>query len=451
MELGWGEGNAREKAMETIKYVNISLELFGGFLSLVIVFSLILTGFEKNQLNRRFIRMLICNTAVLVSDAVAWLLKGSPDLLNFYAVRIANFCVYFFGYILLALFTDYLVSYIAMKAPIGRTAPRFMWGLCAIACLLVVVSQFNDMYYRIDEYNMYQRQDWFWLSQIWAIICMAIDAVIIIKYRESLNRREQIALASYIVLPVVAMTIQIFVYGIALLYLSTSISALCIYMGLQVEQAHRFQERELELEKSRTQVMLSQIQPHFLFNSLASICYLCRTDPAQAEKAVVEFSSYLRGNIDALSTVAPIAFTQEMEHLKHYLEIEKMRYGKKLNVIYDIQASAFKLPCLTVQPIVENAVKYGVGKRSEGGTIWVSVKEADECFLITVKDDGPGFDVEGKLEEDRAHVGINNVRTRLYQQCGGTLLLESRVGEGTTVLMKIPKVPEAVWEREKGL
>jgi sensor histidine kinase YesM len=166
---------------------------------------------------------------------------------------------------------------------------------------------------------------------------------------------------------------------------------------------------------------------------------LCRTDPKLAEEAVLEFSDYLRGNLDALSIKGSISFERELRHLETYLSIEKKRFGEKLPIIYDIKARNFQLPALTLQPIVENAVRHGVTKRDQGGTVTIETRENDS-FVITVTDDGVGFDVNGKLENDgRSHVGIENTMQRLAAICGGTLKIESKPGEGTTAVITIPK------------
>lgn len=425
--------------MATMKYINVSLEAFGGMICLFILFNLFLSDYEKSPQNRCLFRMIVCNLVVLLSDTLAWLTKGYSNWFCYYSVRIANFVVFSSGYVLLALFTSYLLSYVKPRKAISVWPSRIIWSMCFIAVLLTIVSQFNNMYYRIDENNLYQRQDWFWLSQFWAILCMIIEIGIICNIRKVLERREFLALSSYIILAVVAMAIQIFVYGLALLYFANSLSALCMYMNLQVEQAKQYKERELELEKSRTQIMISQIQPHFLFNSLTSICYLCRTNPLQAEQVVVHFSNFLRGNIESLNSINPIPFSRELSHLEHYLEIEKVRYGERLNIVYDIQTEGFMLPSLTVQPIVENAVRHGVGQKSTAGTITISSKETADEFIITVTDDGVGFDTAVKPDDGRIHVGIHNVQQRLRQQTGGDLRIDSIPGKGTTTVITIPK------------
>jgi sensor histidine kinase YesM len=186
--------------------------------------------------------------------------------------------------------------------------------------------------------------------------------------------------------------------------------------------------------------MLSQIQPHFLYNSLVAIQELCLIDPETASKAVGEFSNYLRGNLDSLSIKRPIPFEHELRHVKAYLSLEKKRFGEKLNINYDISYLCFNIPALTLQPIAENAVQHGVTKREDGGTVTVSVKEAETEAVITVIDDGVGFDRNCASRQDgRLHLGIENVRSRLAFMCNGTLTIQSEPDVGTTAVITVPK------------
>lgn len=197
---------------------------------------------------------------------------------------------------------------------------------------------------------------------------------------------------------------------------------------------------ENELTDSRISVMLSQIQPHFLYNTLSAIQMLCRKDPSLAEETIVEFTRYLRGNIDALSINALIPFDKELDHLKNYLAIEKKRFGKRLNVVYDINTTNFSIPALTVQPIVENAVQYGVTACEKGGTVTVHTHETEHDIIITVSDDGTGFDTSTIKKDGRQHVGVENVTKRLAAMCGGTLKVISQPNVGTTITLEIPKI-----------
>lgn len=427
-------------AMSTTGYINISLELFGGLLSLIFILSLSLGSLKKERLERLYIRVLSINTILLFSDAAAWIFKGHPDRFSFWMVRIANFLVFTFGYILLAVFTDYLVCFVSGKgAGISKAPSRLMWWLALSAIVLVAISQYNHMYYLIDSHNVYHRQRWFWISQIYGIICMLINGAILARYRKYLSGKELAGLAAYILMPVIAMLVQMLIYGIAVLYIATTVSALCIYISIQVEQSRKFSQEELELEKSRTAIMLSQIHPHFLYNSLSVIKGLCQTDPRQAELAVDHFSGFLRGNLDSLTAGSPIPFSQELSHTRHYLELEQMRFGHRLNVIYDTPVTDFLIPPLTLQPIVENAVRHGIVKREEGGTLTVATALTSDAYTVTVTDDGVGFDPSGPLQDGKKHIGIQNVRKRLQAQCSASLTIRSVRGCGTTAMITLPR------------
>jgi len=198
-------------------------------------------------------------------------------------------------------------------------------------------------------------------------------------------------------------------------------------------------QTERKLAESRISIMLSQIQPHFLYNSLAVISRLCDDDPAQAKRATINFSNYLRANMNLLERTEPIPFENELNHTIGFLNLEKAMYGEALNVIYDIQTKNFKLPALTVQPIVENAVKHGIGKKEGGGIVAISTKETENNYLVIITDDGAGFENGKTANDGQQHIGINNVRLRLSAQCGGSLEIEGKPGAGTTATIIIPK------------
>lgn len=185
--------------------------------------------------------------------------------------------------------------------------------------------------------------------------------------------------------------------------------------------------------------MLSQIQPHFLYNTLCAIQAMCTENPPEAARTTALFASFLRGDLDSLSRKEPVTFEQELKHTRNYLELEQKRYGERLHIAYDIKATAFSLPTLTLQPIVENAVNHGLSEREEGGTVRISSEETERAYLITVEDDGVGFDASAPGEDGRLHIGIANVRGRLRAMCGGTLTVKSAPGEGTTAVIAIPK------------
>lgn len=194
---------------------------------------------------------------------------------------------------------------------------------------------------------------------------------------------------------------------------------------------------ESELKESRVSLMLSQIQPHFIYNTLGTIERMCLKDPEKAFELVRNFSLYLRGNFSELDSVTPIRFTEELKHIEYYTNIEKVRFPD-MNIEYEVKATDFVLPALSVQPLVENAIKHGLMRLESGGTVIIRSYETETHFLVEVKDNGGGFDTSLPLDEKK-HVGLRNIKGRLKAMVNGELLIESKVGVGTTAVIKIPK------------
>ena len=192
-----------------------------------------------------------------------------------------------------------------------------------------------------------------------------------------------------------------------------------------------------ELAESRISTMMSQIRPHFVYNTLGSIEQLCKLDPPKAGELVHNFAKYLRGNFGELDNPKPILMSQEMEHVHHYISIENVRFPD-MTFTFEMKSDDFHIPALTIQPIVENAIKHGLMKLPRGGTIRVVSYETDTDYCISVVDDGVGFDT-GVLIDERTHVGLRNIRERLKVMVNGKLEIESTIGVGTRVLVTIPK------------
>jgi len=236
-------------------------------------------------------------------------------------------------------------------------------------------------------------------------------------------------------------SIHFFTYGLGVTMGAQLVRSLFDLRKQRLE-AIRYQQVQKELYEAKVQVMVSQIRPHFMYNALSSIAMLCKIKPDTAYEATINFSDYLRGNMDSLKQTAPVPFRKELEHLEKYLYIEKLRFGKKLNIEYDIQADSFEIPLLSVQPLVENAVKHGVGMKEDGGTVTIATRETDENYEIIVSDDGVGFDTSEVKNDGRSHVGMENTKRRLKDMCNADVVITSVIGEGTTARIIIPKTKQ---------
>lgn len=203
-------------------------------------------------------------------------------------------------------------------------------------------------------------------------------------------------------------------------------------------------EHKIKMSDMKTQIVLNQITPHFLYNILATIQVLCKSDPDKAVEAMDDFTSYLRASVDYGLSKSIVPFEEEFENVRCFLRLEKIRYGNKLNVLYDLEEEDFEIPILTLQPIVENAVKHGVGNKKGGGTVYISTACDNDNIIIKVKDDGVGVSAKSiddipVLHDGKSHVGLTNVKERIEIMTGGSLEFYSEKGKGTVVTIKIPK------------
>ena len=195
-------------------------------------------------------------------------------------------------------------------------------------------------------------------------------------------------------------------------------------------------EKEQELSESRIRLLRQQISPHFVFNALAVIKSLIRKDREKAVRCVEDFSDYLRANVDVLSSDRLIPFGEELTHVEAYVSIVKAEESRPIDMQYDLQETDFLLPPLTVEPLVENAIRHGL---PNGGTVTLSTRAENDAYLIEVSDNGIGFNGSGTQEAGkRSSIGLENVQARLRMLCGGTLSVASG-SEGATLTIRLPK------------
>ena len=167
---------------------------------------------------------------------------------------------------------------------------------------------------------------------------------------------------------------------------------------------------EKELTVARLSLLHAQVEPHFLYNTLASAQYLCRTDAPRADEMLGHLIQYLRRSLprtqDELSTLG-----DELERAVAYLEILKIRMGPRLTVQVDVpeHLRGIALPPMMLQTLVENAIKHGLERRTVGGTVWIRARASEDSIAVTVADDGEGFNTHGS----GTGIGLSNVRERL--------------------------------------
>ena len=416
--------------------VNAALEA----LCSVVVGMMLLSCLLERKVNREsryLIGLLAALLVMLLSDCISWII---PDASSIKAAAYTVISItYISGYVWIGCFLRYLNEFVTERKRLMRAVLRCADVLCVLSVLLILVNPFVDgLIFSFSADGQYVQDALYWLSNAYPVASLTAAAVLTLT-APGLGRGERVVFLTYPVFVLIGMGMDYFFDNAIFVSLGTFLSALTIYIQLYAQRGRRIAEQEKELMQDRISITLSQIQPHFLYNSLNAIYYLCETDPSAAQETIERFSNYLRGNLDSLKRKTPVPFDKELEHIRIYLSLEKMRFDNELNVEYDIGTTAFMLPALTVQPLVENAVKYGVGKKPGGGTVCIKTREYADHIEVTVSDDGVGYDPNATQDDGRTHIGIDNVRSRLGVMCAGTLDIESRPGSGTVATIRLPK------------
>ena len=429
------------------------MRLLNGFL---LVFSVLVTLFlligSVTDVNRtrtfmkHFIILLISNLFMQLGEAGIWFFGGVPE--NVTVLKVSALMSFVFSYVLIASYTYCLLYFVREKKTVSLLSGHIIAGVCCFFIILSIVSFFNGIFFSYDACGNFVYGPLYGLVRVFDLIGIIWEILLVLRYKKILTLRVTLFLITFTVLPLAAMSLQ-FLWDPTPEYLATTLSLVVIYILFHGEIANRLIENEKQLAnaekqlyESRISVMLSQIQPHFLYNSLNAIRGLCRKDPEQAREAIGSFAEYLRGNMDSLNKREPIPFIRELSHIENYLKLEKFRFGDELKVNYDIKEKNFFIPALSVQPLVENAVKHGICEKENGGTLTLKTYRDGEYIVIEVSDDGIGFDAEKLISEDkeRSHIGIQNTRERLKQMIGASLTIESLPGKGTVA--KIRFIPE---------
>lgn len=317
------------------------------------------------------------------------------------------------------------------------------WTLAGINALLYFTSPFTKLCFEIQAFDFAALRGplYFTCFLISGLLLLELIIRTILRSRKT-RRLEQLIPVSVALIIVASVALDMSV-GMAqqpISFLTIAIVAgsvfYYIWLHLQFVREH---EKDL-MAAQRIQIMMTQIQPHFLFNTLNTIRALYAKDPPLADRTLENFSAYLRQNLESLSQTDLVPVTKELEHTRLYAEIEMLRFPN-VHVEYRIEDQSFSIPALTIQPLVENAIRHGVRSRKDG-LVTVSTFRVTDAHRITIEDNGAGFDPEQKRTIEETHIGLENVKRRVEQMCGGTMGLKSTIGEGTSITIDIPAAPE---------
>ena len=302
--------------------------------------------------------------------------------------------------------------------------------------LLLISTFFTKFIYYLTPDGSFHRGHLFPLLILPLLCIMILNLIATIRSREFLSRMTFISFLVFSVPITAALFLHIFIDVTALLDISIVLSAVFMFGLILSEQIKENARQEKEISQQRANIMMLQMRPHFIYNTLMTIYSLCNQEPQKARQVTLDFTNYLRKNFNAVASESTIPFSAELEHTKAYLGVEQAQLEDMLFVEYDTPFTQFRLPPLTLQPIVENAIKHGIDLYSGPLHIAIRTCYTDAGIEITVEDDGKGYDPKDIC---KPHTALDNIENRLKQQCDGTFSITPRLGGGTVVNIFIPQ------------
>lgn len=431
--------------LEKMTTANIALDIFSIILSLIPMAYLLNEKRYKEQINLYFLGVAVSNIFMIIGDVADWIFWHPTEQWQKNLLSAGSALFYVASAFVLYFFARYITEYLKLDGNAKKVCLYSVTAVCTVQIVFGLLSPFSGSFFYVTDEG-YQRGPLWMISQFVPFFCYLLFTTLIIFYRKRLKRREIVFFLLYIFVPLGGGAMQMLARGIAVVNIGVALELLFILVNIQFEheitladQEKELAKKEKMLEKQQTQLLLSQIQSHFLYNSLGTIGELCHLDPQAPEKATEEFANFLRGNMDSLNACGPVPFEKELDHVKNYLNLECRRFQNRLVVRYDIQTTDFYIPPLSIQPLAENAVRHGLCQRKEGGHLTISTKEAGECAVVTIADDGIGIEKSKEYPNLGKHsnIGIANVRSRLEEMVGGSLEIESS-NKGTIITIRIP-------------
>ncbi|MBR6288154.1 MAG: histidine kinase [Acholeplasmatales bacterium] len=336
----------------------------------------------------------------------------------------------------LLLLFRYMKNYTELPNKTCKTLNIINLSSFTIFCILDIINIFTGIFFTAEN-GVYLRSNTMIISQGYQFIMFTAIFVTAVASKK-LNSREKIAFALYCVLPFIAIILQNAFKGYAIAYASIIVAIEVLFVFIGVEKNFQISMQKEKIKDAQINIMLSQIQPHFVYNSLSAISTLITIDPEKAQEALDNFTEYLRRNLSSLTDVKLIPFEDELKHIETYISLEKLRFDDRINVIYDLKTIDFNVPVLSIQPIVENAIKHGILKKVEGGTLKISTYEAEDSYVIVIEDNGVGFNNDDVKKEEN-HYGIENIEYRIKNMCNGSLDIKSVINKGTIVTITLKK------------
>lgn len=427
--------------MLTIQFALIAVDLLGSFLCLIAILNILIGKTVDKKGARLQIALLTCLMLLLISELITRICMEAPTDRNAHLTGAAFFCIYFFGFLEMPLAAEYLTHLIESRSGLkGLLWKYFEWAFFGIGVMLVTVNLFNGFMYIFDENGALVPQPLFVLSSDVILMGIIISVGVVMRYIKYLAKFEKAAFITFLLLPLFAIVFNLIQSEVSLVMLAFTVSVLMLYASYEVSSREYRIELERNLAEQQITMFCHQIQPHFIFNTLAMIKHQCRTAPEKAIETIDDFSDYLRDSTDLMSTTACVSAERELDLVRHYICLQKKRF-EEIDYRVVIEDTDFPVPPFAIQTCVENSITHGLrGQGGEHSYISVKTYKNRSQHVIVIEDNGTGFDVRD-LEEMAAagHVGLINTEERIRLMCGGSMKIESEIGKGTKITIVIPE------------
>ena len=428
--------------MFTLQNFQISVSLWGSFFCLITIVSILIgKNFDKKG-SHLLIILMICSMLLLVSNMLSWIFRGREGAAAFYIVRISTFSTFLFGFLTIPLMTSYLTHLIVLRSGIEGLMWKYVeWVIFGIGAAVLVLNLFKGFIYSFDESNDYYGQIYGFVPGIVGLFGLIISIGVVLQYLRYFNKFEKGAFITYLLLPLTGVLIDMFLNRLIFTVFALVISSLVLYFSYEFNSREYRSELEQSLADQQIRMFNQQIQPHFIFNSLAVIKYQSRKSPEEAVVTIDEFADYLRGCSDMMNSTECVPVKQELDLIGHYINLQKRRFGEQIDYRTSIEDTDFEIPPFTLQTCVENAFTHGLrGQAVENEYISVKTYQGRLSHVIEIEDNGAGFDTrELRDSAGSKHIGIKNTEERIKLMCGGSMHIESEPGKGTLVTITIPR------------
>ena len=348
--------------------------------------------------------------------------------------RIATFISFVAGTLLLPMKTS-LISKASPKMNYKKIALTEISALWSLNLAILIWAQFNTLFYSFTPENGFEKGRFYPVLLIIPALMLITNLIHIVINFKHLTPDQRIVYTLYSIIPLACIAAQLFVTDLPLTTIGAAFSSLLMFIHIINKHTDHIVRQEKENASQKASILALQMRPHFIYNTLTSIYYLCDQDPKKAQSTIVDFSTYLRKNFEAIASEETVDFRKELEHTKAYLAVEQVRYGDDIECIFDTPYMDFKIPALTLQPLVENAVKHGFDPDLGKLTIKIKTEKTDKNIVITVENTGSEF---GVSENNDPHIALENITLRLESMCRGTVHIEALPGGGTVVKISIP-------------